>query len=84
MGLIVLLVFGAVLGWLASIVMRTENQQGVFLNIGVGVAGALLGAMAVADGGITAGISVTSLLVAFIGALVLVGVVNLVRHGSAH
>ncbi|WP_066659557.1 GlsB/YeaQ/YmgE family stress response membrane protein, partial [Sphingomonas sp. CCH9-H8] len=42
MNLIVLLIVGGVLGWLASIVMRTDAQQGIFLNIVVGIVGALL------------------------------------------
>jgi uncharacterized membrane protein YeaQ/YmgE (transglycosylase-associated protein family) len=43
MGLIVLLIVGGILGWLASIVMRTDGQQGIFLNMVVGIVGALLG-----------------------------------------
>lgn len=82
MGLIVLLFAGGILGWLASIVMRTDAQQGIFLNIAVGVAGALIGGLLVAGGSITTGISVTSLLVSFLGALVLLAVVNLVRRGA--
>lgn len=82
LGLILLLAFGGVLGWLASIVMRTETQQGVFLNIAVGSAGALAGGLAVAGGGILSGVSVTALLISLLGALILLAVVNLVRHGS--
>ena len=43
MGIIVLLIVGGILGWLASIVMRTDAQQGIFLNIVVGIVGAMLG-----------------------------------------
>lgn len=82
MGLIVLLVVGGILGWLASIVMRTDAQQGIFLNIVVGVVGALIGGLIVAGGSITTGISVTSLLVSFLGAVILLAIVNLVRRGS--
>lgn len=80
--LIVLLVVGGVLGWLASIVMRTDAQQGIFLNIVVGVVGALIGGVLVAGGSITTGISVSSLLVSFLGAVILLALVNLVRRGS--
>ncbi|WP_338468619.1 GlsB/YeaQ/YmgE family stress response membrane protein [Novosphingobium sp. ZN18A2] len=82
MGFIVLLVVGGILGWLASIVMRTDAQQGIFLNIVVGVIGALIGGLVVAGGSITSGISVTSLIVSFLGAVVLLAIVNLVRRGS--
>ena len=42
MGIIILLVVGGVLGWLASIVMRTDGQQGIILNVVVGIIGAFL------------------------------------------
>ena len=85
--LIVLLIVGGVLGWLASIVMRTDAQQGIFLNIVVGIVGALLAGLLIAPmiggGTITQGsFSVRSLLVSFLGAVVLLGIVNLVRRGS--
>ncbi len=85
--LIVLLIVGGVLGWLASIVMRTDAQQGIFLNIVVGIVGALLAGLLIAPmiggGTITQGsFSATSLLISFLGAVVLLGIVNLVRRGS--
>ena len=43
MGIILWLVIGGVIGWLASIVMRRDGSQGIFLNIVVGIVGALLG-----------------------------------------
>lgn len=86
MGLIVLLIVGGILGWLASIVMRTDGQQGIFLNIVVGIAGALLGGFLltpfIGGGSITNGISAGSLIVSFLGALILLAIVNLVRRGS--
>jgi uncharacterized membrane protein YeaQ/YmgE (transglycosylase-associated protein family) len=45
--LIILLIVGGVLGWLASIVMRTDAQQGIFLNIVVGIVGALLAGLVI-------------------------------------
>lgn len=84
--LIVLLIVGGVLGWLASVVMRTDAQQGIFLNVVVGIVGALLAGLLITPliggGTITEGISVSSLLVSFLGAVVLLGIVNLVRRGS--
>lgn len=87
MGIIILLVIGGVIGWLASIVMRTNGQQGIILNIVVGIVGSFLAGYLVTPliGGapITAGsYDVKSLLVSFLGAVVLLAIVNLVRRGS--
>jgi uncharacterized membrane protein YeaQ/YmgE (transglycosylase-associated protein family) len=80
------LVIGGIVGWLASIVMRTDAQQGIVLNVVVGIVGAFiggwLGPMLGLGGGINAGISVMSLVVSLIGAIVLLAIVNLVRRGS--
>lgn len=83
MGLIIWLVIGGVVGWLASLVMRTDGQQGIFLNIVVGIVGAalggwLLGTRDINDGAITT----TTFLVSLLGAIVLLAVVNLIRRGS--
>lgn len=84
-GLIILLVVGGVLGWLASIVMRTDAQQGILLNIVVGIVGALLGGFLLAPfiggGSITGGISLPTIVTSFLGALVLLAIVNLIRRG---
>ena len=87
MGIIILIIVGGILGWLASIVMRTDAQQGVLLNVVVGIVGALLAGLLlnplIGGGSITQGdFSVSSLLVSFLGAVVLLAIVNLVRRGS--
>lgn len=87
MGIIILLVVGGVLGWLASVVMRTNGQQGIILNVVVGIVGALLAGLVITPliGGapITSGsFSIQSLLVSFLGAVVLLAIVNLIRRGS--
>ena len=87
MGLIILIVVGGILGWLASIVMRTDGQQGIFLNVIVGIVGAFLGGYLLAPllhfgGSITEGVSVPTLLISFLGAVILLAIVNLVRRGS--
>ena len=87
MGIIILIIVGGILGWLASIVMRTDAQQGIFLNVVVGIVGAVLGGLLlsplVGRGSITAGdFSVGALLVSFLGAVILLAIVNLVRRGS--
>ena len=83
MGLILWLVIGGVIGWLASIVMRTDAQQGILLNVVVGIVGAFLGGLIFSGGSINnAGLNLTSFLVSLLGAIVLLAIVNLVRRGS--
>jgi uncharacterized membrane protein YeaQ/YmgE (transglycosylase-associated protein family) len=87
MNLIFMLIVGGVLGWLASMVMRTDGQQGLFLNVVVGVVGAVLAGYLITPflGGapITTGaFDIKSLFVSFLGAVVLLGIVNLIRRGS--
>ena len=87
MNLIIWLVVGGVLGWLASLVMRTDGQQGIFLNIVVGIIGALIAGFVIAPmfgtGTInTSDFSLSGLVVSFIGALVLLAIVNMFRRGS--
>ena len=86
MNIILILVVGGVLGWLASIVMRTDGQQGIFLNVVVGVVGALLAGFIITPliGGapVTSGsFDIMSLVASFIGAVVLLAIVNLFRRG---
>ena len=86
MGLIILIVVGGVLGWLASMVMRTNGQQGILLNVVVGIVGALVAGFLlnplVGGGNIMAGdYSISSLLVSFVGAVVLLAIVNLFTRG---
>jgi len=87
MGLIILIIVGGILGWLASIVMRTDGQQGIFLNVIVGIVGAVIAGFILnpllGGGNIMAGdFSASSLLVSFVGAVVLLAIVNLVRRGA--
>jgi uncharacterized membrane protein YeaQ/YmgE (transglycosylase-associated protein family) len=87
MTLILVLVVGGVIGWLASIVMRTDAQQGVLLNVVVGIVGALIAGVLITPliGGapITSGtFDVMSLLASFLGAVVLLAIINLFRRGS--
>jgi len=82
MGFIMWLIVGGVIGWLASIIMRTDGQQGILLNIVVGIVGAFLGGLLLARGDINdAPLTVTTFLVSLLGAVVLLAIVNLVRRG---
>jgi uncharacterized membrane protein YeaQ/YmgE (transglycosylase-associated protein family) len=85
--LIVWLVIGGVIGWIASIVMNTNTQQGIALNVVVGVVGALVAGWMISpwvgQGTINQGnFSLPSLLVSFVGAVILLAVVNLFRRGA--
>ncbi|TPG17655.1 GlsB/YeaQ/YmgE family stress response membrane protein [Sphingomonas koreensis] len=81
MGIIVWLVIGGVVGWLASLVMRTDGQQGILLNIVVGIVGAFIAGL-IFGGGINQAITVTTFITSLIGAIILLAIVNLIRRGS--
>lgn len=85
---IVWLIAGALIGWLASLVMRTDAQQGVMLNIVVGIIGALIGGFLFGRPTINSGFfseggifDPMALLVSFIGAVILLAIVRLVQGG---
>lgn len=82
MGIIIWLIVGGVVGWLASIVMRRDGQQGILLNIVVGIIGAFLGGLILNKGDINdAPLDLTAFLVSLLGAVVLLAIVNLVSRG---
>ena len=88
MTFIMWLIVGGILGWLASIVMGTNDKQGIILNIVVGIVGAFLGGVALAPlfgtGTINQGdFSMGSLLVSFLGAIILLAIVNFFRRRRA-
>jgi uncharacterized membrane protein YeaQ/YmgE (transglycosylase-associated protein family) len=87
MGILLWLIVGGVVGWLASIIMRTDAQQGILMNVIVGIVGALLAGFIVSPmlgvGTINDGVSVGTFLVSLIGAVILLAIVNLFRRGSA-
>ena len=83
MGIILWLIIGGVVGWLASIVMRTDAQQGILLNVVVGIVGAFLGGLIFGRGEINnSGLTLETFLVSLVGAIILLAIVNLVRRGS--
>lgn len=86
MGILLWILFGALVGWVASLIMRTDEEQGAVMNIIVGVAGALVGgfiAQLFGAGGIT-GFNLTSFIVALLGAILLIGVVKMFTNRSHH
>jgi len=88
MSIIIWLVVGGIVGWLASLIMRTDAQQGVVLNIVVGIIGALLGGWLLGPLFGTATINqgdftISGLIVSLLGAVILLAIVNLIRRGTA-
>jgi uncharacterized membrane protein YeaQ/YmgE (transglycosylase-associated protein family) len=87
MNFIIWLIVGGLVGWVASMIMRTDGQQGLILNIIVGIVGAFLGGWLLAPMFGTGTInqndfSVGSLAVSLLGAVILLAIVNLFRRGS--
>jgi len=87
MNLLIWLIIGGVVGWLASLVMRTDAQQGIVLNVVVGIVGALVAGLLIAPaflhGTINSGdFSMPGILISLLGSILLLAVVNLVRRGA--
>ncbi len=88
MNFIIWLVVGGVIGWLASLVMKTDGQQGIILNVVVGIVGAMLGGWLISP---LIGVptinqdafSLPAMGVSFLGALILLVIVNFFRRGRA-
>jgi uncharacterized membrane protein YeaQ/YmgE (transglycosylase-associated protein family) len=85
MNFILWLIVGGIVGWLASLIMKTDAQQGILLNVVVGIVGAFLGGWLISPlvgmGTINEGFSIGSLVVSLIGAIILLAIVNLFRRG---
>jgi len=79
-GIIVWLVVGGVAGWLASVIMRTDGQQGLLLNIIVGIVGAVI-ANLIFGVGINEAITVMTFVYSVIGAIILLAILNLINRG---
>ena len=85
MGWITALIVGGVAGWLASMVMNRNSSMGVVMNIVVGCVGSLIGNLLAGPlfgvRGSVQDFSLTGLIIAFVGAVVLLAIVNLVQRG---
>ncbi len=87
MNFIIWLIVGGLIGWLASLLMKTDAQQGMILNVVVGIVGAILGGWLISPlvgvSTINQGnLSLPSLLVSFVGAAILLAIVNMFRRRS--
>ena len=88
MNFIIWLVVGGIIGWIASKVMNTDAQQGVVLNVIVGIVGAFLGGMLISP---LVGVptinqdafNIGAMLVSLVGAIILLAIVNFFRRGKA-
>lgn len=88
MGIIVWLIMGGLVGWIASMIMGTNAQQGIILNIVVGIVGALIGGWLIGPllgaGSINDGITIMSFVVSLVGAVILLFVLSLFRRRPTH
>jgi len=82
MGYILWIIFGALVGWVASLIMKTDQQQGIIINIIVGIIGAVIGGwlMSIFGKGAVTGFNLYSFLVALLGSVVLITIVKALRH----
>ncbi|MEK7643088.1 MAG: GlsB/YeaQ/YmgE family stress response membrane protein [Patescibacteria group bacterium] len=81
MGIILWIIFGALVGWVASLIMKTDAQQGMILNIVVGIVGAVIGGWLMSlfgQSGMTS-FNIYGFIVALIGAVVFIAVIKMLR-----
>ena len=81
--IIVWIIVGAIAGWLASIVMKTNQQQGLLMDIIVGIIGGFIGGFVLdllGGGGAVTGLNIGSILTAFIGAVILLALLRAIRR----
>ncbi|MEX0624195.1 GlsB/YeaQ/YmgE family stress response membrane protein [Saccharospirillum sp.] len=87
MSIIVWLVMGGLVGWIASMIMGTNAQQGIILNVVVGIVGALIGGWLIGPllgaGSINDGISIMSFIVSLIGAVILLTILSFFQRSSS-
>ncbi|HSJ55160.1 MAG TPA: GlsB/YeaQ/YmgE family stress response membrane protein [Anaerolineae bacterium] len=84
MGIIAWIIVGGLAGWIASLIMRTDERMGCILNVIVGIVGAFVGGLVVqllTGQGFDFEFNITSLLVAIVGAVILLFIVGLFRRG---
>ena len=84
MNIIIWLIVGGIVGWLASMVMKTDAQQGMILNVVVGIVGAFIGGWLIGPllgaGSINDGFSIMSLVVSLIGAIILLVIIGFFKR----
>ena len=79
MNFLIYLIVGGIAGWPASLVMKRDGSQGIILNVVVGIIGSWLGGQFIAP--LIGGSGIMGYVSAFIGAIILLAIVNLFRRG---
>ena len=87
MGIIIWLIMGGLVGWIASMIMGINAQQGIILNIVVGIVGAMIGGWLIGPmlgaGSINEGVTIMSFVVSLVGAIILLAIFSLFQRKSA-
>ncbi len=85
MGIILWIIFGGLVGWVASLIMKTEGQQGIVVDIIVGIVGAVIGGLLMNFFGQSSvtGFNLYSFAVALLGAVILIAISRPMRRGNA-
>ena len=76
MGFLIAIVIGGIIGWLASLVMKTNAQRGIIANILVGIVGSVLGQWLAGALGIAAFGSIGSFVISLVGAIILIAILR--------
>lgn len=85
MGWIVIILLGALIGWIASMIMRTDEQQGALANIGIGIIGSLLGSwlfgsvLGIGGATVAGTLSLWGVIWGVIGAIVLIAILKALK-----
>lgn len=87
MGILIWLLVGGLVGWVASLIMKTDGSQGIILNVVVGIVGAFIAGFFISPlVGVPTinqdALNVGSILVSLVGAIILIGIVKLIRGGG--
>lgn len=82
MGIIIWIIFGGLVGWVASLIMRTNREQGILFDIVIGIIGAVIGGIVMSFLGKSTitGFNLYSFLVALLGAVILIAIVRPLRR----
>lgn len=85
MGWIILIIVGAVIGWLASMIMATDEQQGALANIAIGIVGSILGSwlfggvLGIGNAGTAGTLSLWGIIWGVVGAIVLIAILKALK-----
>ncbi|MGB3379689.1 MAG: GlsB/YeaQ/YmgE family stress response membrane protein [Allopontixanthobacter sediminis] len=82
MGIVILIALGALLGWLASIIMRIEDRQRIMYNFAAGIGGALISGLFIGEIAILSGISAETVLAGFAGSVAVLALCNVIHRNA--